>query len=747
MKTIKDIFDKDNIITDNISNIADSGIFESSKIDFLKRTFDLNRTTPIVNAEKRLVLELLNSLIDGYCQLQENKNNDGYLSKVDARGSNGSTDKDIPSVIILKRKAIRVYPDHQKVALYYSQLLDKYITIPFGIGGNDVGAISMNEDADIDVESAQIMNESSIRQSRVNPRYVGVNKTGFIKPSDRRDIRSIERDIRSVKSDNTISDAEKAARIAEIKNRLSDKLKSSPLSTKTSKVDLYTINNVASLRKPHYKMAQKAIIKDPDLSVAAKAGTITGLSARRQTNAAANLIKRIALQSNIANRKSIPNNQQSQSQSQSQSTPTNTNINTMPTDSAKVMNNNEMDIIKKKFNLAVSKKLLETYRSKQNQINEVAPIIAGAAAAAARVLPYVPRAIQAIRAGTTATRTGVAAGTLGSSIASSNAIRAGASIGGAMVTQKLLNPSNTNTQTDDPSGEPKPVDLQKSSVDNNTNKPVLSQQKQTSNDEDQKDGQNSIKSKTSDNIPTLSSISPVTATAAATAASQAAISLGSARTATTPAPATASVPAAAQQIASAPSSSTPAINKPITGNAPALGTNTNTPIQSKPMTSSAATSRTVPERLNGNTPRRPLPVQPQTPNISSPDKRLLNPGQFKLQAHISKPVANPRTGVVARDEALFRRQMQPQYNQPQLREDTVFDKVKKIAESDSSISSIIQIKENTININSYMANKIISAYNSLNKTNKNEMQKMLNESVDSFKKVLTFSIKKGTKKV
>ncbi|NDB61650.1 hypothetical protein EB001_24905, partial [bacterium] len=38
----------------------------------------------------------------------------------------------MPAIILLKRKAIRVYPDHQKVALYYSQALDKYITIPFG---------------------------------------------------------------------------------------------------------------------------------------------------------------------------------------------------------------------------------------------------------------------------------------------------------------------------------------------------------------------------------------------------------------------------------------------------------------------------------------------------------------------------------------------------------------------------------------------------------------------------------------
>jgi hypothetical protein len=42
------------------------------------------------------------------------------------------SERDIPVVLILKRKAIRVYPDNQKVALYYAQAIDKYVTIPYG---------------------------------------------------------------------------------------------------------------------------------------------------------------------------------------------------------------------------------------------------------------------------------------------------------------------------------------------------------------------------------------------------------------------------------------------------------------------------------------------------------------------------------------------------------------------------------------------------------------------------------------
>jgi hypothetical protein len=43
---------------------------------------------------------------------------------------------DPPFVLVLKRKAIRMYPNRTKIALYYNQKLDKYFSIPYG-GGVD----------------------------------------------------------------------------------------------------------------------------------------------------------------------------------------------------------------------------------------------------------------------------------------------------------------------------------------------------------------------------------------------------------------------------------------------------------------------------------------------------------------------------------------------------------------------------------------------------------------------------------
>lgn len=39
---------------------------------------------------------------------------------------------DMPFVILLKRKSIRRYPDGVTVALYYSDKLKRYVSIPFG---------------------------------------------------------------------------------------------------------------------------------------------------------------------------------------------------------------------------------------------------------------------------------------------------------------------------------------------------------------------------------------------------------------------------------------------------------------------------------------------------------------------------------------------------------------------------------------------------------------------------------------
>lgn len=126
-----------------LTALARAGLFDAKKINFIKRALDkdVNKMTP---ADKKALIELLETLMaevlgssQVYSKVKQEVMHEAkdHLSKYDPRfDQNYPTDRELPLIIILKRKAIRVYPDSQKVGLYYSQALDKYVSIPFGSG-------------------------------------------------------------------------------------------------------------------------------------------------------------------------------------------------------------------------------------------------------------------------------------------------------------------------------------------------------------------------------------------------------------------------------------------------------------------------------------------------------------------------------------------------------------------------------------------------------------------------------------
>lgn len=82
-----------------------------------------------------------------------------YLAKFDKRVPQQYPNQNqVPSVLMLKRKAIRVFPDNQKIALYYSEALDKYVSIPFGPEGKALG-IHLSEEAP-NFDSAESLDEA-----------------------------------------------------------------------------------------------------------------------------------------------------------------------------------------------------------------------------------------------------------------------------------------------------------------------------------------------------------------------------------------------------------------------------------------------------------------------------------------------------------------------------------------------------------------------------------------------------------
>lgn len=150
MKNIKQIRESYDLITEKeeaedrkLATLVRAGLYDAKKLPALKKALEKS-ADKMTGQEKRMLLNLLDSLINQVVSSDQvfrkvkqnvqhmNEAKDDYLSKFDPRFKAGyPSDKEMPTVLILKRKAIRVYPDNQKVALYYSQAIDKYVTIPF----------------------------------------------------------------------------------------------------------------------------------------------------------------------------------------------------------------------------------------------------------------------------------------------------------------------------------------------------------------------------------------------------------------------------------------------------------------------------------------------------------------------------------------------------------------------------------------------------------------------------------------
>jgi hypothetical protein len=187
IKQIREAYDvsthKDEAENRRFTSLVRAGLYDPKKIPALKRAFEKG-PDHMTALEKRMMLNLLDSLmaqvvsnqpiyqkvktsvtnmsegamagaLKGFNQAAKDfESKPDYLAKYDPRGEKQPKPESIPSVIILKRKAIRVYPDNQKVALYYAQGIDKYVSIPFGTFG-DGGAGVVSEDYELPVERAK----------------------------------------------------------------------------------------------------------------------------------------------------------------------------------------------------------------------------------------------------------------------------------------------------------------------------------------------------------------------------------------------------------------------------------------------------------------------------------------------------------------------------------------------------------------------------------------------------------------
>jgi len=148
MKSISQIRETKIIIEENVeaeerklSALVRAGLFDAKKLPALKRAMDKS-VDKMTAQEKRMLLNLLDHLMNQvisnqsvYQKVKQNvmKEDLDYLDEV--REYTSKDINDLPNIILLRRRAVRVFPDGQKVVMYWADKINRYIPIPVSAGG------------------------------------------------------------------------------------------------------------------------------------------------------------------------------------------------------------------------------------------------------------------------------------------------------------------------------------------------------------------------------------------------------------------------------------------------------------------------------------------------------------------------------------------------------------------------------------------------------------------------------------
>lgn len=115
-----------------------AGLANKAQMQRIHRILDkMQEEKPVFNNADRMILQnLFNKMVD---LISNNKQiftqaRRAVHEETELEEDSQDNLKDPPFVLLLKRKAIRVYPDRTKVALYHNKQLDKYFSVPYGPG-------------------------------------------------------------------------------------------------------------------------------------------------------------------------------------------------------------------------------------------------------------------------------------------------------------------------------------------------------------------------------------------------------------------------------------------------------------------------------------------------------------------------------------------------------------------------------------------------------------------------------------
>jgi hypothetical protein len=132
-----------------------AGLANKAQIQRIHKILDkMQEEKPVFNNADRMILQnMFNKMVDLisnnkqiFTQARRAVKEDVDTIEAESLNESGDT-KDTPYILLLKRKAIRIYPDGTKVALYHNKQLDKYFSVPYGPG---VDAAIQAEETELD---------------------------------------------------------------------------------------------------------------------------------------------------------------------------------------------------------------------------------------------------------------------------------------------------------------------------------------------------------------------------------------------------------------------------------------------------------------------------------------------------------------------------------------------------------------------------------------------------------------------
>lgn len=129
-----------------------AGLANKAQMQRIHKILDkMQEEKPVFNNADRAILQnMFNRMVD---LVSNNKQIFTQARKAVREDINEDTSSP-PFVLLLKRKAIRLYPDGTKIALYYNDKIDKYFSLPYG------DAV----DAPIQAEEVEVIEEAVMDQ-------------------------------------------------------------------------------------------------------------------------------------------------------------------------------------------------------------------------------------------------------------------------------------------------------------------------------------------------------------------------------------------------------------------------------------------------------------------------------------------------------------------------------------------------------------------------------------------------------